>query len=223
MERTDLATEVAALIGRSGYGDRILDVLDLGLKAISQRHDFKSMTQEAEDVEVDIETDYCTAEIPEGYLRLKSASLVRGTLVYPIEVRTSYWVDNIYPRTGSCRWVGAELPGGVLLIKPDPADGDKVRFVVSIELAWTVSEDEEPTYTCPAGIEQALIAFSASWMFDSLEIPTSSERWRQRYELALRDAIVSDTKGAVVHRPSILREPEVLDDLLGDNPVSIEV
>ena len=216
MNKTEILTEVGALLGRTGYTVRIGDVLDLGLDVISQEHDFRVMVQAPSDVAVDVTTeDYCTAAIPAGYLRLISASLVRGTQVTPIEIRTSHWVEVFYPRMGSSRWVGAEVPGGLLLIKPDPAAGDKVRFIVSKPLEWAVDGEVS---TCPAGIEQALIAFATSWMFESLEIPDSAERWRGRYGLALQAAITSDTRGAVVHRPGIYREVSALDDLLGEGP-----
>lgn len=217
--KAELVTEVERIVGRTGLLEPAEQALALGLEDIAMKHDFREMLSlSAADVAITIADDNSYASLPDAYLRLKFVWLVRGTSVYPVDIKTHQWISREYPFVGTPRWVGYEQLGK-FYFRPDPLTGDKARFQVSLAPALATAGSPIP------GIDRALIAFAASWMFDSLEIPESADRWMDRYELAARRAIVSDRRSNLIQKPSLVGStvPQAdLEELLGDGPESLE-
>ena len=213
---TEIAAAVAEIVGRSGHTTKITQAIEFALEAIQQRHDFRVAYTFPSDVAITILENNCTAVIPAGYLRLMSVALVRGDYIWPVDIKTLNWIHHEYPRIGSRSWCGCEI-AGVFLFRPDPVTGDKVRFIVINPLAFNGTSTE-----APAGLSKAITAYAASYVFDALEIPESAKAWGQRYEIALRLAIISDVRGNLNQKSDQLdTRRDTLDDLLGEGPQEI--
>lgn len=212
MNRGQLRQLVVGITGRSDKAEVINTALNLGLESITNRHDFFPKYFEEE---IAIVEDDSFVELPPRVRDIAEVRLIDGPQSYPLEIRLKTYVAARWPmpdEVSKGKPIVGYVEDGKFHFLPYSDAAYALRFTF-IPLAGPLESDtDEPGIL---GIDNALVAYAAAFVYDSLEMSQEASVWTSRYEMRLLESIRADkrsvgrriTQGPYKDAPSTIVDP----------------
>lgn len=201
MTRTELINLVVENTRRSDKQASMLKWLSLGLREISQRHDFKTNRVETDDTLV---ANANSVSIPADCFQMLQVRLIDSSTSSTsrnVELKDKQWVTERVPN------LSEDTEGWPVYCFENDEDGTLV-FVPPTSQEWTVRmtyfrlnpELSLSTDTPDAAIENALVSWLTAYTFKSTQQFPDAQFWMNDYERSLRIAISADERTHTIRR-----------------------
>ena len=165
--------------------------LDLGLRSLCSRYDFRDMRSEPDDLSIGADDE--SVSLPTGTHHLLEARLIDGTNSYRLSIKTKGWLTKRYPNISSRstnRPVCAYIENGSLF--PYPISNESYSIRLSVSILPTFASDS--TELSVAVLESPLISWATAFIFEMMQQFESAPAWKQRSFLEFEEAKLSDMR-----------------------------
>jgi hypothetical protein len=197
MTRAQLRDAIAGATNRADKTNLINTAINLALREIGSRHDFRELKDEQD---VSIQVNEQSIAVPGTFHQIIEARLINGTLSYPIEIRTKGWFVQRFPSptTAPAAEPAYGYEEGGLLYFQAPAYAARTIRLTLYSLPADLLND---TDRCMIGyLDNAITSWGCAFVHRSLQMYQEAQYWMLEYERALRIAMAADIRktGAIV-------------------------
>ena len=204
MTKIEIIAQVVAASNRSDKTAVIGVGVDLGLSEICSRYSFKQQRVVSEAV---ISTDEQELDLPADCLQSISIRIKRGDGSETADVAgavilvvTKDWLMSQQPDLGEGDTTGMPVyayeENGKLRMVPKANDNYTIELTYD-RLEALEDDGDSPNITL---ISNSLISFACAYLFRSISMFESADRYMMEYERSLQHAILSDNRRPAVHR-----------------------
>ena len=182
MTKDELRAVVKEVTGRDDKQTLINTALDLGLRDIARRHDFRCFVKTAA-----LSASTHEVSLPSDFRKFLSLRANEASRAYMIELRNMGWVLKRFPHIEEHpegNPIYSFIRGNTLVLAPRPKD------TLTLSLVYV----SKPEFPAEEAFDELLIAYAASYTFNGIGMVDVGRVWRQDYEMALHQAILDDKR-----------------------------
>jgi len=161
--------------------------------------------KESEDVSISSGDLYVS--LPSGTIDVVEVRVIDGTSSASIRLvllsRFAGWFPNPEDdASGKPEWGAVDRKNGRLYVYPKSDDGYVLRMTV---VKYPTFGDSDSTENPLVGTDDALVAYAAQYVFNSVQDFESAEIWRRHFEVAIASAIQTAQRRSGVQEQGVVR------------------
>jgi len=204
--RAQIRAAVISIVRRDDIDSDINTAIDFAIGEIGKRHIFRKLRVEPNDLTLSSGNSSVALDTVADHLI--EARVIDSTNSYHLSLISKKEFVYLFPNV-SADTAGAPeyayVEDGTLYVYPKADDDYTIRTTVARQMDSLSDDSDTPEVD---GVDAAIVAWAASWIYDTIEMPELANRWLQRYEVLMVDAIKSDRRRPGVDRRAIQARSE---------------